>query len=168
MDLHRGMSNATWEPMVSENWNDTSKAPIFKLHFPSCSLDYLEDVEQSRTCLRNRHVVLIGDSLTRYMYLNLVNYLETGEWIPWEHPYSEAEKQWGSWTEFYEVRTQGFLRRNQCRASRPLLTNKIGLCRAPTPACMATSTATAFDKMGSPTRQFLRTGTISIGNTTFV
>ena len=95
------MSNATWE--LSGNLNDTPKAPMFKLHFPSCSLNYLEDLGQGRRCLYNRHVVLIGDSLTRYMYLNLVNYLETGEWIPREHPYSEVEKQWGSWTEFYEV-----------------------------------------------------------------
>ena len=102
-DLHVGMSNATWEKTVSGNVNDTPKA--LKLHFPSCSLNYLEDLGQGRRCLHNRHVVLIGGSLTRYMYLNLVNYLETGEWIPREHPYSEAGKQWGSWTKFYEVST---------------------------------------------------------------
>eukprot|EP00760_Papus_ankaliazontas_P006755 PhM_4_TR1315/c2_g7_i3/m.52879 len=30
--------------------------------------------------LRGKHIVMIGDSVTRYQYLNLVYYLRTGSW----------------------------------------------------------------------------------------
>ena len=33
-------------------------------------------------CLRGRHVVLVGDSLTRYQYLNLAQLLEYSSWTP--------------------------------------------------------------------------------------
>jgi hypothetical protein len=52
--------------------------------------------------MQGRHVVMIGDSLTRYTYLNLVHYMETGKWIGKE-PAMETEKAWPSWNTFYQV-----------------------------------------------------------------
>ena len=33
-----------------------------------------------RSCLQDKRIVFVGDSLTRYQYLNLVNFLATGHW----------------------------------------------------------------------------------------
>lgn len=66
----------------------------------------------SRACLRHKHIVLVGDSLTRYQYLNLVNYLESRKWELGPEPYSELELQWKNWTSFYEG-TNGRLRGNE-------------------------------------------------------
>jgi hypothetical protein len=38
----------------------------------------------------------------RYEYLNLAKWVETGSWLGPE-PYPEAEKDFESWTNFYQV-----------------------------------------------------------------
>jgi hypothetical protein len=45
-----------------------------------CDLFNTSDVQLVRRFLSRRHVVFFGDSLTRYFYLALVQYLETGGW----------------------------------------------------------------------------------------
>ena len=35
---------------------------------------------RARACLKDRHLMLIGDSVSRYMYLTLAMFLSTGEW----------------------------------------------------------------------------------------
>jgi hypothetical protein len=46
--------------------------------------------------------MLIGDSLTRYQYLNLAHFIATGEWhSPADLP-NENEKRFGSWDRFYK------------------------------------------------------------------
>jgi hypothetical protein len=54
--------------------------------------------------LRGKHLVFIGDSVTRYQYLNLVQFLTTGHpiWPNLSAPASEYEKQWPSWNAFYQ------------------------------------------------------------------
>jgi len=58
-----------------------------------------------KTCLNNHHIVFIGDSLSRYQYLNLVYYFTYQTWYS-SNPANEIEKQWGSWKSFYEEGTK--------------------------------------------------------------
>jgi len=60
------------------------------------SLDAVQSV------LSGKHVVFVGDSLTRYQYINLVHWLRTGRWFADAPPFSEWEKDWPSWPAFYE------------------------------------------------------------------
>lgn len=60
--------------------------------------------------LRGQHVAFIGDSLTRYQYLSLVYFLETGRWTsPAGAPVNTHESTWASWAAFHEG-TAGRLR----------------------------------------------------------
>ena len=54
----------------------------------------------ARACLSNKTIVFIGDSLTRYQYLNLVHFLHTGEWES-NYPRNENEHEWHNWTMFF-------------------------------------------------------------------
>jgi hypothetical protein len=53
-----------------------------------------------RACLRGRRIAIIGDSLTRYQYLNLAHFLAYGSWYS-TSPHLESERQWGSWGDFF-------------------------------------------------------------------
>ncbi len=71
-------------------------------------LQAFDQAAEAHACLRNKSIVLVGDSLTRYQYLNLVQFLENGQW--WNpDPQLECEFQWGggerssSWPLFYNV-----------------------------------------------------------------
>jgi len=55
--------------------------------------------------LHGRSILLIGDSLTRYQYLNLVYFLATGQWSS-PIPHNENEKEFESWSHFYNTTTQ--------------------------------------------------------------
>ena len=57
---------------------------------------------QARACLENKNITMIGDSLTRYQYLNLVHYLATGQWSS-PHPANEREGDHKDWNSFYET-----------------------------------------------------------------
>ena len=50
--------------------------------------------------LSNRRIVFIGDSITRYQYLNLAHYLHTNSWFSSAFPKLENEKEWPSWKSF--------------------------------------------------------------------
>lgn len=66
--------------------------------------------DQALSCLQGRHLVFIGDSLTRYQYLNLVFFLTTGEKVSPVAPSNENERQWRDWNHFYDgtnARLQG-------------------------------------------------------------
>lgn len=50
----------------------------------------------------NLHIVFVGDSVTRYQYLNLIYYLHTGRWAENDdNPNIGKEEAFGSWLEFY-------------------------------------------------------------------
>ena len=63
-----------------------------------------------RACYHGRHILFIGDSLTRYQYLNLVQFLTYDSWTPFHGkgvPMTEVERvvgnsklHWGSWPNF--------------------------------------------------------------------
>ena len=61
----------------------------------------------ARKCLAGKHVLLIGDSITRYMFLSLVIWLQTGEWAPRmaqdsQHPSPLFEGDFGSWFDLFK------------------------------------------------------------------
>jgi len=52
-------------------------APEHKL----CTLRTFEGGKEGvDACLKGKHVVFVGDSVTRYQYLSLVSFLEKGGW----------------------------------------------------------------------------------------
>ena len=60
-------------------------------------------------CLAGRHIVFIGDSLTRYQYLNLAQRIVLGTWTAFHGatnaagvklPLTELERSWPSWAAF--------------------------------------------------------------------
>eukprot|EP01041_Mallomonas_annulata_P008534 gene8534-17601_t len=56
--------------------------------------------------LRDKRLVLIGDSLTRYQYLNLIHFMYTNTWFS-PHPFNEVESQWNrngsnGWAKFFK------------------------------------------------------------------
>ncbi|PNH10456.1 Ribosomal protein S6 kinase alpha-5 [Tetrabaena socialis] len=44
-------------------------------------------------CLKRKHVVFLGDSISRYQYLNLAHYLYTGRWAS-PYPRNECSMEW--------------------------------------------------------------------------
>ncbi|EOD15604.1 hypothetical protein EMIHUDRAFT_211129 [Emiliania huxleyi CCMP1516] len=51
----------------------------FRYHARDCLL-VRPSASRVRKCLRHRHLLFVGDSLQRYLYLTLANFLVTGEW----------------------------------------------------------------------------------------
>jgi hypothetical protein len=71
------------------------------------------------SCLRNKHVLFVGDSLTRYQYLSLVLFLEFGRWPEQmggnrSHPGLLWEGEFGSWTDYTVATNVVFNRRERC------------------------------------------------------
>ena len=67
--------------------------------------------------LSGRHVLMIGDSMMRYQYLNLAYYLSSGKWRS-QSPPNEEEAQHGSWAAFYAM-TNARLKTEVCDCYRP-------------------------------------------------
>lgn len=68
----------------------------------------LSDVDgaYARRCLRGKHIVLMGDSLTRYQYIHLVTMLsnvDNGGWGAFSASANQSinEKSWDGWEAFY-------------------------------------------------------------------
>jgi GDSL/SGNH-like Acyl-Esterase family found in Pmr5 and Cas1p len=73
--------------------------------FHNCTLQRFDDDRDSvLSVLRGKHLVLVGDSLTRYQYLSLVYFLESGNWSS-DYPNQMWEKDFKSWNQFYQVIT---------------------------------------------------------------
>jgi hypothetical protein len=60
-----------------------------------------------RSCLFSRSISFIGDSVTRYQYLNLVHFRTHGEW--YSSPSLELQGMWTSWNEFYKGTSSNFV-----------------------------------------------------------
>lgn len=88
-DLHQRML----EPGFNASWDGV------RLRVDGCRLDQIS-LGHARGCFARRSVALVGDSLTRYQYLNLVHFLANGEWESPEPP-NERERSHGSWEQFY-------------------------------------------------------------------
>jgi hypothetical protein len=71
--------------------------------------------------LHNRHIVLWGDSITRYQYLSLVLYLHTGRWTAAKEGLfgdSNGRSPFDSWAEFFNHTTSLLDGNEQCDCSR--------------------------------------------------
>lgn len=71
----------------------------------------------------HRHVVLWGDSITRYQYLSLVYYLHAGRWMPDDQSGLfrdwKGESGWaGDWNAFFNYTNSLFEGHEQCDCSR--------------------------------------------------
>lgn len=80
-----------------EYQNSSSKCPDAMIS--NCSIITKED---TLDILKGKHILFLGDSVTRYQYLNLASFLSTGNPIWPTSPSSEVEKEWPSWTAFYQ------------------------------------------------------------------
>lgn len=69
-------------------------------------------------CLRSRHVVFLGDSVSRYAYLSLAQFLQHGTWASDFYPPSEHEGYFGSWSEYFEATTDRLGGRAVCDCYR--------------------------------------------------
>lgn len=57
---------------------------------------------RARLLLRNKHIVMIGDSLMRYQYLSLIGFLFSSSWdFTSSYPSLENEQDWPSWRDFF-------------------------------------------------------------------
>jgi hypothetical protein len=98
------------------SWVNSSSLPSFSGHLlepltdaavrlllSGCDMDRVA-LPFFEECLRGRHLLFLGDSLTRFQYLSLVQFLALKEWTPFhgKHaPLSEVEGfRWGSWASF--------------------------------------------------------------------
>lgn len=69
-----------------------------------CSCQTTNDLSATESkvkeCFRNKRLIFVGDSLTRYQYVNLVHFLYTGRWRT-SSPQLEWEKNFLNWNTFY-------------------------------------------------------------------
>jgi hypothetical protein len=70
----------------------------------NCSLHLIDRDLARKVVEAGNGLGFIGDSLSRYQYLNLVYLLETGLWSA--DPPNEMEKRFSSWNEFFVVTNQ--------------------------------------------------------------
>eukprot|EP01041_Mallomonas_annulata_P003856 gene3856-7688_t len=81
----------------AQNWHITKSGEFD-------NLTSIRDNNEVKTLLRDKRIVIIGDSLTRYQYLNFVHFLSTNTWIS-SHPRNEVEGDWleyGGWKTFFK------------------------------------------------------------------
>ena len=92
-----------------------------RLTIPDCDLASVTPTF-ARECLRGQHLAFIGDSVTRYQYLNLAQYIETGNWTPFSgegERLSEDEREWPSWNEWFTATTSRLGGNEICDCYRP-------------------------------------------------
>ncbi len=79
-----------------------------RLLISGCSMDRV-DAHFFGQCLRGRHLLFLGDSLTRFQYMSLVQFLTLHSWTPFHNqslPLSEVERhRWGSWEAYFQGTT---------------------------------------------------------------
>lgn len=79
----------------------------FRYQLPHCRLRRFRATEAAK-CLRGTHLVFMGDSLSRYFYLDLAAFLAHGKWpMHFVSQWSEgrsflSEKEYNSWSWFYQ------------------------------------------------------------------
>lgn len=99
--------------------------PLVLFHFnnsipPPCGApleDYEESLNQQRftNIPQNLHLAMIGDSLTRYMYLSLAHYLRWGFWECDDYePSIVQQKQHGTWMDFFNHTKEKLSPYEQC------------------------------------------------------
>jgi hypothetical protein len=116
---HRGASQHKFTPALNCNMSGLMQSEFFQndikwnnenLSISNCSLDSI-DRNFARQCIKEaapNGIIFMGDSVTRYQYLNLVHYLEHGTWNtdPSKSKPSENAQKFESWTEYYQITNQ--------------------------------------------------------------
>lgn len=90
------------------------------LSIDGCNLDVIDQDFAKRCILRNspEGIRFMGDSLTRYQYLNLVHFLATGNWTSDTTMPNENEERFSSWDEFYRITNLRLQGREICDCQR--------------------------------------------------
>jgi hypothetical protein len=94
-----------------------------RLTIPGCDLASVTP-SFARDCLRGKHLLFIGDSVTRYQYLNLAQYIQTGAWTPFSaegDALTEDEREWPSWTAWFTATVARLGGNEICDCYRPLI-----------------------------------------------
>ena len=102
---------------ANSEWNHrvVVRTPFFE---DQCRVDVLPNPET----FRKQHFLFIGDSVTRYSYLNFAYYLDNAEFPP--HVQDEArpslsnEHTWPGWKDFYLQTTATFNGKERCDCYR--------------------------------------------------
>mmetsp|Transcript_25247 Transcript_25247/g.39624 ORF Transcript_25247/g.39624 Transcript_25247/m.39624 type:complete len:378 (+) Transcript_25247:1704-2837(+) len=97
---------------------------MYTYHLRSCQLRRFTTAD-ARECLRNKHVLIIGDSVSRYQYMSLASFLHSG--FPEASGNHEKGANnvcmpgnvWGSWKRFYLRSSAHFEGRELCDCFRP-------------------------------------------------
>jgi hypothetical protein len=61
-------------------------------------------IDKVRGCLKNKRIIFLGDSLTRYQYINLINFLTKENWFR-TIPDGTNEHKFKSWTSYFNTTT---------------------------------------------------------------
>jgi hypothetical protein len=85
--------------------------------------DELIGARQARNCLRNKKLTFVGDSLTRYQYINLAHFITVGEW-EWDYLNGTNMHEWDDWFEYFYMtsRLNGCNEICDCYRSGPNIT----------------------------------------------
>ena len=101
----------------------------YALELPGCNLSAISPAA-ARTCLAGRHVMFVGDSVTRYQFLNFAQMLEHGAHVAWDPP-TEHDNHFGTWENFFAATTERLGPHGVCDCFRPGNSEKQAVVNAP-------------------------------------
>jgi hypothetical protein len=78
---------------------EISSSGNFQINQKDCSMQLFSHTDRMEL-LRNKYIILIGDSLSRYQYVNLIHYILYDR-CPSNYPRVEHEKEWNDWEAFH-------------------------------------------------------------------
>jgi hypothetical protein len=90
----------------------------YALALPGCNLSAIAPLA-ARRCLAGRHVMFVGDSVTRYQFLGFAQMLEHAAHVAWDPP-SEHDNRFGTWENFFRATTERLGPHGACDCFRPL------------------------------------------------
>jgi hypothetical protein len=103
------INNASWR-LMTETVDNVDK-DVLRLFLNGADDPIHMPWQSVRQCLIGRRISFVGDSLTRYQYLNLVHFITHGTWYS-SYPPFEHEPLWNSWLEFYQGTTARLTTKN--------------------------------------------------------
>ena len=101
--LYNPLQNISWRIVKDHDENENEKN-VLRLFLNNESEPIRLPWGGVRRCFSNRRISFVGDSVTRYQYLNLVHFIAHGRWYS-DYPSFEQEPLWSSWLEFFQGTT---------------------------------------------------------------